>query len=99
MSDIFPNLNPKVETQSFLKNKYSRLERRHQAFVFRNNANGLYVRRTVTDGKVIFEDVPLSKASGFKFISLKAIASMIPHLDITVQMAYRDNKTRKICVK
>ena len=74
MSDIFPNLNPKVETQSFLKTKYSRLERRHQAFVFRNNANGLYVRRTITDGKVIFDDVPLSEASGFKFISLKAIA-------------------------
>jgi hypothetical protein len=85
--------------EKFLKKKYRLYDRIHSAFVFRNNANGLYIKRTVDGEKITFDDVPLEQATGFKFISLSAIASMIPHLDITAQMAYRDTKTRKICVK
>ncbi len=99
MNSIFPNLTPKLKTQNFLKTKYSRLERRHQAFVFRNNANGLYIKRTVEGTNVVYDDVPLEQATGFKFISLKHVAAQIPQVDITVMMAYRDTKTRKICVK
>jgi hypothetical protein len=99
MNSIFPDLTPRVLKTNFLKTKYSREERRHQAFVLKNNANGLFIKRTVTGTKVTFEDVPLEQASGFKFVSLSAVASMIPHIDVTSMMAYRDPKTRKICVK
>lgn len=96
---LFKDETPQVLKQNFLRSRYSRQERRHNAFVFKNNANGLYIRMTETGGKRIFEDVPLSEASGFKFISLSAVASLIPQVDISVQMAYIDKQTRKICVR
>ena len=98
MNSVFPNLTPQAVSQTFLTTKYSRQERRHHAFVFQNNTNGLFVRRIVEGGKVIFDDVELKEATGFKFISLKSVASQIPHLDISVKMAYR-NKNRELCVK
>lgn len=96
---MFEDLTPTPIMMDIPIGHYSRLERRHQTFVIRNNVNKLYVER---DGK-IYRDVPLSEATGFKWISLEfVIAEMLnlkPNLDLKPMMAYRDIKTKKICVK
>jgi len=96
---MFDDLTPTPITINILIGHYSRQERRHQAFVIRNNVNNLYVER---DGK-IYRDVPLSEATGFKWISLEhVITEMLnlkPNLDLKPMMAYTDSETKKICVK
>lgn len=82
---------------------YSRHDRRKNAFVILNRVNGLYVRRHQENGKLIYSDVPLSEATGFKWLSINYIIdemlSLNPTLDLTIKLAYRDPKTRKICVR
>jgi len=96
---MFEELTPTPIMMNIPIGHYSRQERRHQAFVIRNNVNNLYVER---DGK-IYRDVPLSEATGFKWRSIEfVIAEMLqlnPTLDLKPMMAYRDSKTRKICVR
>lgn len=100
---IFPNLTPVAINLKNTDAHYSRFERRNSAFVIQNNTNGLFVSRTIENKKVIYKDVPLDKATGFKYISLDAIITdmlqLNPTLDLSVKLAYRDPKTRKICVK
>jgi len=96
---MFDDLTPTPITINIPIGHYSRLERRHQAFVIRNNVNNLYVER---DGK-IYRDVPLSSATLFKWRSIEHVITEMyqlnPNLDIKPMMAYTDSKTKKICVK
>lgn len=103
MFDVFPDLTPSVVQVALSENKYSRRERRHHAFVIKNMVNGKYVLRQVANNKITYKDVELHEATGFKWISLQAVMTEMLHLnptlDIEARMAFRDPKTRKICVK
>lgn len=82
---------------------YSRHDRRKNAFVIVNRVNGLYVKREILNKKLIYSDVELQHATGFKWSSINYIIdemlSLNPTLDLTIKLAYRDPKTRKICVR
>jgi hypothetical protein len=103
MSDLFPDLTPTVVQVALSETHYSRRERRKHAFVLKNLVNDKFVKREIVGNKITYSDVELKNATGFKWISLSAVMTEMLHLkptlDITPVMAYRDPKTRKICVK
>lgn len=100
---IFENLTPAPITELMWDKKYSRQERRHHAFVLKNMVNGKFIKREVVGRKITYSDVELPQATGFKWVSVTAIINdmltLNPTLDLEPFMAYRDTKTRKICVK
>lgn len=94
MSEIFPNNNPEPVTERLQQAPYSRYQRRHCVFVLQNLQNGLYIARTASEGKVTYSDTTLEQASGFKYTSLKHVASEIPSVSVAIRLVYKD-KNRK----
>ena len=100
---MFGDLTPTAITETYQKKHYAREYRRHHAFVIKNKVNGLYVSRVMNAGKLTYSDMPLTKATGFKYKAVDHVInemySLNPNLDVEPFLVYRDPKTKKLCVK